>query len=373
MSQPGVSTSAIKEYHAGSIRFLEAAWDERRALFSYSTSLVGDSYVQDFEHPAAVRYTVNSLLGLQRASTYDAADPFLAATDSLLERFLSVHGAKLPNFGDSGLLAAVLAERNDVDGAEEQVKRLADLGGHEGRGAVLQELAWAVWGLCAAARIQTPGAEEQAHALFRTLCRDFREPASSLARHSVNPLRRHVVSFGATTYFLRALHEYAVTFDDDEAGALFRRGVERTLALQGPQGQWPWMIGVASAKPIDPYPVFSVHQDSMSMLFLLPALDRGIEGVERAIELSLAWLTGKNELGLPIVVPQPFFVFRSFERRARFHKPDRYARTLWQTLLGTSSDYLGPEKLRVNRECRSYHLGWMLFVWSGRTDGLRVA
>jgi hypothetical protein len=361
----------VKDYHAGSIRFLEAAWDERRALFSYSTSLVDGSYVQDFGHPATVRYTVNSLLGLQRAQLRDPrADPFLAAADSLLDRFLSVHGPTLPNFGDTGLLTAALATRGDSEGAKAQIDHLAELAasGVE-QHLVLQELAWGLWGLCAAARTETPGAEAEARALFATLRRRFLDSDSLFARHNTNPLRRHVVSFGATAYFLRALHEYAETFHDEYADALFRHGVERTLALQGPLGQWPWMIGVSSAQAVDPYPVFSVHQDSMSMLFLLPAIDRGVEGVERAIDLSLSWLTGRNELGLSMIVPEPFFVFRSFERAARLQKPTRYARTVWHTLLRTSSGYLGPAGLRVNRECRSYQLGWVLFVWSGRTGG----
>src|SRR5438093_6782818 len=32
-------------------------------------------------------------------------------------------------------------------------------------------------------------------------------------------------------------------------------------SLQGPQGEWPWMIDVRSGNPLDVYPVFAVHQD----------------------------------------------------------------------------------------------------------------
>ena len=59
------------------------------------------------------------------------------------------------------------------------------------------------------------------------------------------------------------------------------------LGIQGSQGQWPWMISSRTSIPLDFYPVFGVHQDSMAMLFLHPALDLGLPGAAGAIERSL--------------------------------------------------------------------------------------
>ena len=61
----------------------------------------------------------------------------------------------------------------------------------------------------------------------------------------------------------------------------------------------------ASGAIVDPYPVFSVHQDSMALLFLLPALDRGLPGTAEAISRSLAWCFGENELGIDFYVRDP--------------------------------------------------------------------
>ena len=77
------------------------------------------------------------------------------------------------------------------------------------------------------------------------------------------------------------------------------------LELQGPRGEWPWMISVRTGIPLDFYPVFGVHQDSMAMLFLLPALDDGLVDVESAIDASLAWSLGDNELGEPMYGRDP--------------------------------------------------------------------
>ena len=359
----------MRRYCAGAARFLEAAWDESRALFSYSTTLVEGDYVQVFSHPSVVRYTVNCLVGLQKAKQHDTdGDAFIGATDGLFERFLSVHGAELPSYADTGLLTVALSERGD-DAAAVTVRWLAAaIADGKVERLALQDVSWMLWGLCAAARGGVTGSEAAARALFRVLHDRFLHRDSLLGRHSANPLRSHVVSFGATVYWLRALYEYASTFDDEYVDALFRHGTERIVQIQGPLGQWPWMIAVASAQAIDPYPVFSVHQDSMSMLFLLPALKRGVDGVDRAIDRSLAWLVGGNELEVDMVVPEPFFVYRSFERKESLDKARRYARSLWPTAARRPSGYAEAGRLRLNSECRSYQLGWVLYAWSGRSD-----
>ena len=41
------------------------------------------------------------------------------------------------------------------------------------------------------------------------------------------------------------------------------------------------------------YPVYSVHQLAMAMLFVLPAID-SVEGVDEAIRRSWRWVMGGN-------------------------------------------------------------------------------
>ena len=179
--------------------------------------------------------------------------------------------------------------------------------------------------------------------------------------HSLRPYRRNVVSFGSLVYFLRSMHEASTTLGDERAAAAFRAGVERALGFQGPQGEWPWMIDVARGRPFDRYPVFGVHQDSMSMLFLLPAVAAGVPGASQAVERSFRWVHGENELGLPMVVDEPFFfAYRAIERDERAPKARRYARWIARSEAGPAPS----GSLRVNRECRSYHLGWVLYAWA---------
>jgi hypothetical protein len=176
-----------------------------------------------------------------------------------------------------------------------------------------------------------------------------------------------VVSFGALAYFLRAMHEAADTLGSNRTRALFEDGVARAISLQGPCGEWPWMINCRTGTAVDFYPVFAVHQDSMAMLFLHPALDSGLRRAGEAIGRSLAWDFGANELGRQMFVERPFFAYRSIERRERAPRLRRYLRSRrpGQVARPAAPDASDP---RINDECRSYHLGWFLFVWAGRPE-----
>src|SRR5438105_4817504 len=342
----------IERLYAGALDFLPRSFDDARGLCSFKAELVDGELVQDWSNRVAPRYTITSLLGLHAAG-YDGAAP-------LTERFLELN--EITNPADKGLLAVLHCERGDLGGAAELVPQLHELAGAR---LEMQDLAWLLWGACAAARAGIAGAEPAAFALLTRMLDDYVHPRTGLPRHSLRPYRRGIVSFGSLVYFLRALHEAASTFGDRRAEELFRNGVAAALALQGPQGEWPWMIDVARGRAFDRYPVFSVHQDSMAILFLRPALDAAVAGAASAIDRSLHWVHGENELGLRFYLEEPFFfAYRAVERDESWTKARRYGR--W--LAARSATGVPVSRLRVNRECRSYHLGWILYAWSGATD-----
>jgi hypothetical protein len=338
----------------GALDFLPRAWDEERALYSFSaTLLTGGELEQDWSHPQTVRYTINSLLGLHAALGAGA----LPAIDAFAAR----HAAQIASPADLGLFAVLTAECDDG------VRAASALAGIDAAATLpsvrlnMQDLGWMLWGACACARANIPGGEAAARRLLDRILEEFVHPRTGLPVHSLRAYRRNVVSFGSLVYFLRSLHEAARTLGDERAAVRFRDGVERALALQGPQGEWPWMIDVARGRAFDRYPVFGVHQDSMSMLFLLPAIAAGAAGAAQAAERSLRWVHGENELGLRMVVDEPFFfAYRAIERDERAPKTRRYAR--WVTR--SEARPARPGSLRVNRECRSYHLGWILYAWA---------
>ena len=101
------------------------------------------------------------------------------------------------------------------------------------------------------------------------------------------------------------------------------------------------------------------------MLFLHPALDGGLP-VSDAIEKSLAWVMGRNELSTPMIHDRPFAAYRSVERIERLPRARRYLRSASRSVSGAAGRSAEGRGVRINTECRSYHLGWILYVWSGR-------
>ena len=361
-------TSALGDLCGGALEFLSNALDERRGIFSYSARLVGDRFVNDFEHPLAVRYTINTLLGLREAARVDPRAPLAAEFPELLERFLDRQLPCVRSAADLGLLLALLADCGHERVAGDVLRQVEEIARTRLSSLNVQDVSWMLWGTTALVRAGWSGAEETAHRLAATLLDDFAGPPSALPRHTLARFRGHVVSFGSVTYFLRALHEYGLTLADERALERADRALQCVLAAQGPNGEWPWMLSVADARPLDVYPVFTVHQDSMAMLFLLPALDRGVRGTAKAARASFAWNVGENQLGRPLIVRRPFHIYRSLERHDRAPRARRYVRTLRAAHSADGAQLVPSERLRINREARSYHFGWILFAWAGRAD-----
>jgi hypothetical protein len=349
------------------VSFLRATWSADLGLFPFSTLLVDGEYRNDYRRPLAFRYTINTLLGLQQA----AVPAGIAAEEELRDMtnaFLARRFDDVESPADHGLLMVLLRgehQRQEAAKAFAHVKRLANRDLDSSLN--VQDLAWMLWGASSWATSGVVGAREVAHALYQRLVEAFVDPATGLARHSTRRYRRRMVSFGSTVYALRALHEYAVASGDEEAKQRFLSGVERVIEFQGPRGEWPWLFDTHGGFVREIYPVYAVHQDSMAMLFLLPALDAGLRGASSAIRRSLPWGFGVNELGVDMYPESPrFMAYRAIERRDPLPRLARYLRFAARTFSARSAEFARPASLRVNPECRSYHLGWLLYAWSGR-------
>jgi hypothetical protein len=355
-----VDPSRVRLLLEGGVENLLATWDPDRALFPFSSRLEGSRIVNDHAHPIAVRYTINSLLGLVEAARAQTLGITLDEVREMSERFFAHDPERIELPADQGLAlvlqAALGADRGTLAAWLSRVDRAARMST-----LTVHDLAWLLWGAAAAARAGAP-AEAVAYAALRRIEAEHVDAGTGLPRHSTARYRRDLVSFGSLVYFLRAMHE-AAGLGDERARARFEAGVARAIELQGPLGEWPWMINCRSGRVFDFYPVFAVHQDSMAMLFLHPALDRGLPGAGEAIAGSLAWDFGANELGVPMFVREPFFAYRSIERVERAPRARRYARSLRR---GGPAATVDARRVRINDECRSYHLGWFLYAWSAR-------
>ena len=231
----------------------------------------------------------------------------------------------------------------------------------------VQDLSWATFGTTTYA-----GKHREESDIPRIgieyLCKDFANRETSLPRHNLTP-RGVFVSFGGIVYFLMALDHYAQIFADESTSTLFQQSVSRVLALQGQSGEWPWFIDSGTGSIMDWYQIYSVHQDSMAMLFLFPALRLGLHGVESSIQRSVSFLLGNNQINTSLIRIKPFFIYRSIRRKFKFlERPLRLMRAITLKSAKKSGDPANAAGLELNKECRSYHLGWILYTWVGRSD-----
>ena len=321
----------MNDYCEKALEYLSHAYDSRQALFSFSSSEGRrGEIINDFTMPSSLRYTINTFLGLSEAEQHGGHISWLGDVGDRVGQFLSQHEHSIENPGDHGLLLALLAatDRSNpaVGRSLRRLERVAARSNVAWR-LNMQDLAWMLWG--ATAWRERPEAETLAARVFALIRTRFANPGSGMPRHSIRRYRAHTVSFGSVVYFLRAMYEYDEAFDSEVAVELFMGCLRRVLAFQGEDGAWPWLIDTRTGVPIDLYPVFSVHQDSMAMLFLFPAASYGVAGIDAVIERSFMWNLGQNELGASLLRSQPCPWFcRSVERDAGWPRARRYLRTL---------------------------------------------
>ena len=130
---------------------------------------------------------------------------------------------------------------------------------------------------------------------------------------------------------------------------------------QGEFGQWWWFYSTRAPKVIEGYPVYSVHQDAMAMMALLPATRVGAGDYLDALGNGLRWVTGHNELGQSLVDGRAGLIHRAIQRRggdcdglAGWSRPQRGAAYV-AALTGRPRS--APSEFERLTECRSYHLG----------------
>ncbi len=349
-----------------SVDLLENMYDEKTELFSFSTHLKDGKYINDFNTPGKYRYTVNVLAGIQKLQQFTKTPWNL---ERIIETYLTRHLARDVNVGNRGLLLHVLTLENHKK-AKEIYLWLNNL--LEDRSKALkysvQDIAWASIGITTyAQKFRDRTTLNFARKVINYLRQDLMNSATLLPKHKHN-LRGTFVSFGGITYFLMALDHYARSFGDNSIKTLFEDAVRRVLLLQGINGEWPWFIDSSTGNVMDWYQVYSVHQDSMAMLFLLPAFDSGVEGTKDTICKSYKWLFGNNQLQNTLIQQAPFFIYRSIKQKQFAERPMRIIKSVTNKIMRKNASLINPRYLEINKECRSYHLGWLIYAWAGRND-----
>jgi len=182
-------------------------------------------------------------------------------------------------------------------------------------------------------------------------------------------LRRWFGSFATQTYLTLACYAYGELVNDTRAIEIANTCTRKLIALQGPNGEWPWFFDAASGRVVDFYEVYSVHQCGMAPAFLEYAERHGVLEARNAIIEGFNWILGQNQLGVPMLVPELNLTIRSQVRKGELNSKNwRILRALRNSILGRQATLIDPAGLELRCECRSYELGWILWSFGQRSD-----
>lgn len=346
---------------------LRGMLDEQSGLFSHKAHVEGDGYRNSGANPL---YTAMSLAGILRYAGSDAGRTFPVATIlDALHRIAPTGGASL-----QGLVAwvSVLAEDDRGERMVEQLTELRNLDRLDSA-----SLGNALHGLAVGADAY-PGHRDAAARTAASIVAELflrHAPRSGLFRPIRRPrgarsaIGRLLTSFASQVYPLHGLASYAL-LDGGTPDPRLRRAGERLVGAQGALGQWWWLYSSESRRIVEGYPVYSVHQDGMAFMALSPLEALGLGTYREPLALGLEWLW-RNELETPMPTTSPPFICRAIQRRgsdpdaAYGIAPHSYAAAAARSLapwVGADRVRVAPAELEILRECRSYHLGWLLYA-----------
>jgi hypothetical protein len=345
------------------LRGLESMYIPPEGVFSASYRMVSDGTVNVRNRDSGYKFTMNTLMGLHKARAtgtkvfLDIQSVYRNVARSVGEQAGSPENIAATVWAGRSIGVEVPGEAVSLfDAILDRPNKYPELSA--------QGLAWSI-AACAAC-----GAEyrEKALALLRCAIERYIHSGSALVRHTPSGFRKDWASFAASCYMA-----YSLLLLARETGNLEARriglGIARALVkLQGSQGQWAWFYHVPSGRVVDYYPVYSVHQHAMAPLFLLEAIDQGYAEFREPLVKGFRWILGHNELQTSLVDRDRRIIWRSAVRREPLARMTRFARSVGVTYAGFHSGILNGDSLRINRECRSYELGWALWAFAGRQD-----
>ena len=357
----GFDAPEVGNHHVGELADLADAGlrslQRKDSLFCHNWD-----YRTDRNSGRSVRYSIIALLGLlRRESAGLATSVSPSAVRAAIEPFRTELGV-----GDTGLLlwADVRAGSSDAESMLHQLDRRTRLGMlSEAEG---MEVAWWTIGAAEAVAAGLPGEQCLAHAIQELASR--RSDRSGLFRHLGKGARAGLPNFATEIYSLLALATLA-KHDLDDAAADWAIELGDTLvALQLPDGGWPWLYHAERGTVIEPYEIYSVHQDAMAPMALLALMDAtGRTAYLDPVLRGLAWCYGHNELGARMIDDERLVVYRSIRCPRKTSRMRLAGNTALGGILGSRARFdIGSTE--VNQTCRPYHLGWILEAWSGRED-----
>ena len=311
-----------------------------------------------YDRKRSARYTIISLLGLARAR---ASKHHVEIDIEAIYRELGSYENVLSP-GDLGL-QLWLDHRLGSIRAEAIVNRLRNLlRSSDWHKIVTMELAWILTGLTQHNYKSGQEGDEITDSLVRYLLSNRTAPCG-LFYHLGNGMRRRFPNFASQIYTIHALSMRARLAGDERSGERAIAAAQRLSNFQRANGGWPWLYDVDRGEVVEPFEIYSVHQDAMApMAFHELCAATGVDSDE-IVNRGLKWLYGENELGANMIDENNGLIYRSIRRKSIQARVSLYCRTLMSVSGVSLHTEPRPSSLEINPTCRPYHLGWILEAW----------
>jgi len=344
---------------------LQKCWMSDHQRWSHIYHLDGRSKPNQSIPHSDVFYSLNVLLGMSRIRTVpgniDLADVFYVNVDQL---------TRLPVAKYAFGMAMWTAARLKLDlpfGVANMIRQLLE--DHSSWTTFrAQDLGMLLTGIVAQAAVGRTEFAHHAAPLANFLSESYATETGLFCDTAIG-YRRRFASFATQTYLAIACYSYGEFAGDLETLRLADACVRRLIALQGPQGEWPWFFDAERGEVVDFYEVYSVHQYGMAPALLEFAERHNVAGSSEALVKGFNWIFGDNQMRRSMLVPSLQMSYRSQVRLGEMHsKRRRMVRALANAYFGRKTQMIASEKLALRTECRSYELGWILWSFGERRD-----
>lgn len=351
------------------LRGLERCWLPEHGCWSHIYHLDGRASPNESLRRSDVFYTLNVLLGMSRIKEIPSS---INLSETFYQNAVQLTVLSVPKYA-LGMALWVSAElsfeipkhvRRDVKAL------LSDQAGWKTFRA--QDLGMLLTGVVAQAKAGEKEWVPFADPLYRFLKERF-HTGSELFFDAASGFRRRFASFATQIYLSIACYHYGEFAGESSALAMADVCVRRLIALQGPDGEWPWFFDAASGRVLDFYEVYSVHQCGMAPALLEWAERYQVRGARSALIKGFSWVLGKNQLRRSMLVPDLGLTIRSQVRKQELTtRAPRMLRAIRNAYSGRESGLIENSGVGLRLECRSYELGWILWSFGQRDDVLEL-
>jgi hypothetical protein len=347
------------------LRSLALCWLPEHGRWSHIYHLDGRRPPNESVPRSDVFYTLNVLLGLARVphvpDTIRVAEIFQRNVGQLMTLPVRKYA-----FGVALWSAAELGLEVPEDVVEHVFAVLADK--RAWRSLRAQDIGMILTGVAAQARRLPAKWTRIGDELFSHILAEYTWPSGLFGDAASGP-RRRFASFASQVYLAVGCYSYGELKADARAIEMANRCVRKLIALQGPNGEWPWFFDAADGRVVDFYEIYSVHQYGMAPALLEFAERHGVSEARDALVKGFGWVLGANQLARPMFDPATHLSIRSQVRKGELDTDKwRAFRAIRNSALRRASGLVDANRLELRLECRSYELGWILWAFGRRAD-----